>query len=222
MMEKNRLQRPREKAAAYGIQSLSDEELLCLLLGSGQSNLQVEKIAQILLEKTESLAGFLEMCFEDLVQIEGIGPAKAWTLLGGVELTRRCYERNALNGQIGGKNALIKWMIMEYGLKKQEHFGAVFLNIKGKMISHKTLFIGTGSQAVIHPSCLVREACLAGAATVVIVHNHPSGDVSPSPEDVETTAQVQKALSAAGLNLADHIVVGGSSYFSFLEHRLLD
>ncbi|MCF0260231.1 MAG: DNA repair protein RadC [Erysipelotrichaceae bacterium] len=220
--ERNKMQRPREKAAKYGIRVLSDEEILCLLLGSGQNNLLVDEIAQSVLAGSDNLSGLADLGFEELVKIRGVGPAKAWVLLAGMELTRRCYERKARKEENGSRRDLVQWLIMEYGTKKQEHLAAVFLNGRGKMISHKTLFIGTGTEAVIHPSHIIREACLAGAASVILVHNHPGGDLQPSDEDRQTTAVVQKALESAGLSLIDHLIVSGNGSFSFFGHRLLD
>ncbi|MCF0261254.1 MAG: DNA repair protein RadC [Erysipelotrichaceae bacterium] len=220
--EKKNMLRPREKAAQYGIQMLSDEEILCLLLGSGQNNLQVEDIARSILAGLEDLAFLADLGFEQLVKIKGVGPAKAWILLAGMELSRRCFERRARREETGSRTDLARWLMMEYGRKKQEHLAAVFLNSRGKIISHRTMFIGTPTEAVVHPAPIVREACLAGAASVILVHNHPGQSPEPSNEDCESTAAIQRALESAGLKLTDHLIVSGNGFFSFFEHRLLD
>lgn len=214
-------QRPREKAMRMGIDSLSDEELLCLILGSGHASRPVQDIARDLLEKTDQLTGFFGMLSADLLEIDGIGPARALLFAACAELGKRALERQAIRTPVGSPSELVSWLQAKYGSACQECFGVVCLDAKGQILVHKTLFIGTLNRSVVHPREILKTACLCSAASLIAVHNHPSGCAEPSQADLETTKILQRACSSAGIVLLDHLIITSSGYCSFASRGLL-
>lgn len=213
--------RPREKAIAAGLDSLSDAELLCLLLGSGSPSRPVEQIACDILEKTDRLARLFAISPQQLMEVDGIGPAKALLLAACVQLGKRALERQALRPAVHNPSDLVRWLQAEYGYQPQEHFAVVCLDAKGGILCCQTVFIGTLCQSVVHPREVLRTAVLANAARLIAVHNHPSGNCSPSRADLQATKVLAAACHAAGIPLEDHIIVAAGEWYSFAEHGLL-
>ena len=214
--------RPREKALRVGIDCLSDQELLCLLIGSGTSKAGVDQLAGRLLEKSGQLKNLFDMDARELMEIEGIGQAKALIIVSALEQARRALQARAYKKTLGGLDDALEWFRAEYGTRKQEFFVAVYLDQKGAIIRHKVLFIGTINQSLIHPREIFKEAFLCSAVSMVIVHNHPSQDPTPSLADLETTKALVEAARICQIQLLDHIIVSSDSSFSFRGHELLD
>ncbi len=214
--------RPREKALRFGMEVLNDQELLCLLIGSGTSKAGVDVLASKLLEKSGQLKDLFDLSPADLMEIEGLGQAKALTIISALELARRALQAKAYRKTLGGDDDAIEWFRAEFGTKKQEYFVAVYLDQKGAIIRHKVLFIGTINQSLIHPREIFREAFLCSAVSMVIVHNHPSGDPTPSMADLETTKAIAQAAEICSIRLLDHVIVTSDGSFSFRGHELLD
>ncbi len=116
---------------------------------------------------------------------------------------------------------LVLWFEMEYGILAQEHFVCVYLDTKGEIITHKVLFKGSLNESVIHPREIFREAFIHNANSIILVHNHPSNDVTPSPADLSTTSLLINVSKTMGIKITDHIIVGQNKYYSFKEHRAL-
>lgn len=222
IQDMNKTDRPREKALQFGLDSLSDQELICLLLGSGISGRTVQSIAEDLLQKTDSLASLHTLKPSDLMVINGIGQARALQLLAALQLSKRALKRQVYTQKIWGARDAAAWLQSEYGALAQEHFIAVFLDSQHRILFHKVLAIGTLSQAPVHPRDLFREAFACNAACILLAHNHPSQDLIPSMDDLETTQKLIEAAELCGIPVLDHLIISRTAYFSFQEHHLLD
>lgn len=215
-------QRPREKALRYGLESLSDLELVALILQSGNKNRSVFEIASDVLKESEGLSELMTMHVNTLMQIQGIREVKALQLLASVELSKRVIKSKVYHAPILKPEDVIEWFKFEYGTMSQECFIALYLDTKSKLISHRVLFKGTLNESVVHPREVFKEAFLQNANSVLIAHNHPSGDCTPSKADFEVTYKMVHVAMTMGVNLIDHIIVGQNQYYSFKEHKYLD
>ena len=215
-------QRPREKALRNGLESLSDLELVALILQSGNKNRSVFEIASDVLKESEGLSKLMQMHVNTLMQIQGIREVKALQLLASVELSKRVIKSKVYHASIMRPEDVIEWFEFEYGSLPQECFIALYLDTKSKLISHRVLFKGTLNESVVHPREVFKEAFLQNANSVLIAHNHPSGDCTPSKADFEVTYKMVHVAMTMGVNLIDHIIVGQNQYYSFKEHKYLD
>ena len=215
-------QRPREKALRYGLESLSDLELVALILQSGNKNRSVFEIASDVLKESEGLSKLMQMHVNTLMQIQGIREVKALQLLASVELSKRVIKSKVYHAPILKPEDVIEWFKFEYGTMSQECFIALYLDTKSKLISHRVLFKGTLNESVVHPREVFKEAFLQNANSVLIAHNHPSGDCTPSKADFEVTYKMVRVAMTMGVCLVDHIIVCKNQYYSFKEHKYLD
>lgn len=215
-------QRPREKALRYGLESLSDLELVALILQSGNKNRSVFEIASDVLKESEGLSKLMIMHVNTLMQIQGIREVKALQLLASVELSKRVIKSKVYHAPILKPEDVIEWFKFEYGTMSQECFIALYLDTKSKLISHRVLFKGTLNESVVHPREVFKEAFLQNANSVLIAHNHPSGDCTPSKADFEVTYKMVHVAMTMGVCLVDHIIVCKNQYYSFKEHKYLD
>ena len=214
-------QRPREKALRFGLESLSDVELLSIILQSGSKNRGVTEIANDVLDCTNQLTDLFNMHANALMEIKGISTAKALSLLSALELSKRALKANAYRRTIQNSMDIVTWFEMEYGFLNQEHFVALYLDTKGKIIKHQVLFVGTLNESSVHPREIFKEACLVNAFSVLVVHNHPSGDPAPSKEDIDFTNRLYEVSMMMGIPLMDHVIVGKNCYFSFYQEKYL-
>ena len=215
-------QRPREKALRYGLESLSDLELVALILQSGNKNRSVFEIASDVLKESEGLSKLMQMHVNTLMQIQGIREVKALQLLASVELSKRVIKSKVYHASILKPEDVIEWFEFEYVVLQQECFIALYLDTKSKLIAHRVLFKGTLNESTVHPREVFKEAFLQNANSVLIAHNHPSGDCTPSQADFEVTYKMVHVAITMGVHLVDHIIVGQNQYYSFKEHKYLD
>ena len=208
-------QRPREKALRYGLESLSDLELVALILQSGNKNRSVFEIASDVLKESEGLSKLMQMHVNTLMQIQGIREVKALQLLASVELSKRVIKSKVYHASILKPEDVIEWFEFEYGVLQQECFIALYLDTKSKLIAHRVLFKGTLNESTVHPREVFKEAFLQNANSVLIAHNHPSGDCTPSQADFEVTYKMVHVAITMGVHLVDHIIVGQNQYYSF-------
>ncbi len=212
-------ERPRERICAHGCSVLSDVELVAVMLrtgGRGRSSLQ---LAADLLQEHGGLSGLLDRRPRDLVRA-GLGPAKAATVLAAVEIGRR-LTRVRVTRLVDLRHPLsvVRHVRLSYALRDQEVMGAFFLDTRGRMLAERELYRGTINRAAVEPREVLKEALLCGALAVVVFHTHPSGDPSPSFEDLEFTRQLAEACKLMGVNLLDHLVVGHSGRWTSLRRR---
>ncbi len=214
-------QRPREKALRLGIESLSDTELLCLIISSGTKNRPVDVIAEDLLKKTNNLSTLPNIPIQSLMEIEGIREVKALQIAGSIELCKRAMKAKTYQQTIQHPKDVLNWFEIEYGILPQEHFICVYLDTKGKIITHKVIFIGSLNESLIHPREIFKEAFLNNAYSILFVHNHPSNDTTPSRSDIASTHQLMEVAKTMGIYVMDHIIVGKDNWYSFKQNGAL-
>ena len=216
------MERPREKVIMYGVNALSNRELLAILLRTGYHGKSSLDIADEVLKNSNGIMNLPNMTLQDWVSFKGIKEAKAIELMTVFELVKRCSYEYAKNVDvISSPSSLIQWLKRELGHLQQEHFLVVFLNVKNHVIGYKTIFVGGLDAANIHPREIFKEAFSRSAKKIILVHNHPSQDVSPSKEDEKITYLLSDVSKIMHIPIVDHIIVSSSSWFSFRNHGLL-
>ena len=211
--------RPRERALEHGLQNLSDAELIALVLKTGYQGCNGVELAQDLLMQLGGLKGLLGRSLRELMKLKGIKLAKATQLLACVEIVRRLqYEAIRKTDVIRTPQALINWLQTGIGLMKQEAFLAVFLDIRNQITGYSQVFKGTATSAHIQAREIYHEALRHDACQLIVAHNHPSGAVQPSQADISVTEDLRKAGRLMNIPLLDHVIVSGSSYYSFREN----
>ena len=198
---------------------MSNSELLALILKTGTKDLDVMEVSIKLLNELGNLSNLKYMSYDTLVNITGIGHSKAIELLAITEITKRIYFNIEDDKRVFLNNPKVIYEISKYlfdGLK-QEHFYAFYLNSKKELIEKKLLFIGTINKSIVHPREIFKEAYRLSASSIICVHNHPSGDVVPSLEDIELTKALVEIGNLNGIPVVDHLIIGNNNYYSFYE-----
>jgi len=213
-------ERPRERLISLGPTALSNEELIAILLRTGMKDMSVLELSKKVLYHLESFDDLKKLSVFELLKVDGIKIAKASTLIAAIELGKR------LSSVHRSKKETIKttqdvYFLLEPEMShlEQEHFVVIFLNIKSEVITYETIFKGTIHQTLIHPRELFKTAIKLSAAAVIFVHNHPTGDSTPSKADIEATEGLKDASRIVGIDLIDHIVIGKKEYYSIRERR---
>src|SRR3954469_2636353 len=210
--------RPREKLERLGAAALGDNELLALVLGSGSRELDALALANRLLEQSGGLHGLTRTGPDALRDIVGIGRARAAQVLAAVELGRRTLVRGAdERPRLNSPRHLAAYLLPLYGAHAVEQFGIVMLDTKHRVIRTKILSVGSLDTTVVHPREVFREAAAAAAAAIVLFHNHPSGDPTPSTDDLVLTTRMVNAGDIMGIEVIDHIVLADQRYYSLIE-----
>ena len=209
---------PRERLAKEGVEALSNQELLAILLRTGTRQASVFEIAQKVLSNLSSLTDLKKMTLQELQSLSGIGRVKALELQAMIELGLRIHKHETLEMEsILSSQKLAKKMQQELGHKKQEHLVALYLNTQNQIIHQQTIFIGSATRSIAEPREILHYAIKHMATSLILVHNHPSGAVSPSRNDDHVTKLVKEACELMGIVLLDHMIVSHSSYFSYRE-----
>ena len=213
--------RPRERLLEAGPAALSDGELLGLLFGIGSREKTAVELAGEVISEAGGLHGLYNVNAHELMQVNGIGEAKACILLAAVELGRRIGQvRNPERPMISSPADVDRLLRGRIANLDRENFVAVLLNAKNEVIGAPLISVGTLSASLVHPREVFKPAIRASAASVVLVHNHPSGKVEPSPEDREATMRLEESAGILGIEVLDHVIVG-DGYYSMKEHGML-
>ena len=209
---------PRERLTKEGVEALSNQELLAILLRTGTRQASVFEIAQKVLSNLSSLTDLKKMTLQELQSLSGIGRVKAIELQAMIELGHRIHKHETLEMEsILSSQKLAKKMQQELGHKKQEHLVALYLNTQNQIIHQQTIFIGSATRSIAEPREILHYAIKHMATSLILVHNHPSGAVSPSRNDDHVTKLVKEACDLMGIVLLDPLIVSHSSYFSYRE-----
>ena len=209
---------PRERLAKEGVEALSNQELLAILLRTGTRQASVFEIAQKVLSNLSSLSDLKKMTLQELQSLSGIGRVKAIELQAMIELGHRIHKHETLEMEsILSSQKLAKKMQQELGHKKQEHLVALYLNTQNQIIHQQTIFIGSATRSIAEPREILHYAIKHMATSLILVHNHPSGAVAPSRNDDHVTKLIKDACDLMGIVLLDHLIVSHSSYFSYRE-----
>lgn len=215
-------ERPRERLFRYGSEMLSNVELLAILLGSGSKRENIMSLSSRIIHNNGGLNGIMESTLEDLININGIGKAKAAKLLAVVELSKRFRSfRDGDSYKICNSKDAAMLVMKEMKLLKQENLMVIMLNTKNVVISVKRVFIGSLNSSIVHPREVFNDAIKKSSASIIICHNHPSGDPSPSNEDIKVTYRLKECGELLGIQLIDHLIIGNGKYISLKEKGIL-
>ncbi len=208
--------KPREKLALKGAEALKDHELLAILLGTGIKDKDVFKLSKEIIKMFEK--DFDSLDLDKLLNIHGLGLAKASQILSAIELSRRYLIK---------QNRCIRFAkdiyeeLREFANKKQEHFITITLDGASHIIEKRVVFIGTLNQSLVHPREVFADAISDRAASIIIAHNHPSGQLRPSQEDKLVTQRLKEVSKIVGIELLDHVIVSKEGFYSFRDHNIL-
>jgi len=219
-------ERPREKLIKFGSEYLSNAELLAIILRTGTGNNDSKQsavdLAKMLLSGIENLNELLDISVSELSQLKGIGPAKAAQIVASVELGKRAVsEKNGSNTSFRCSEEVAKYYIPLLKDLKKEQFRLVLLNIKNRIIKEVMVSQGSLTSSIVHPREVLKAAIKASAASVIFLHNHPSGDPEPSIDDIEITNRLCKSCAIVGISVLDHLIVGEGGYFSFRQKNMI-
>lgn len=210
--------RPREKLLRHGAAALGDNELVALVLGGGRPRTSALGVANELLRAQGGLHGLVRSTAGELARIAGVGPAKAAQVLAALELGRRTLAHApSARVQFRLPRDAAAYLLPAFGSRVAEQFGVVLLDTKHRVIRTAIVASGTLNATVVQPRDVYREAILGAASAVVVFHNHPSGDPTPSPDDYALTRRLMAAGVLIGVDLVDHLILGDVRYWSFKE-----
>jgi DNA repair protein RadC len=210
--------RPREKLERAGVLSLGDNELLAVIIGHGTASAGALEIANQLLTSAGGVHGLLRLSRDELAQVFGVGDAIASRLMAAFELGRRTLAQ-APDRRLRFTTSLAcgLFLLPRFGGHPVERFGLMLLDARLRLLRTQLLTVGTVDAVVVHPRDVFRPAILAGASTIVACHTHPTGDVTPSPEDVRLTERLFEAGDLVGIDVMDHLILGDTRYCSVRE-----
>lgn len=212
-------ERPREKLINDGVRSLSNIELLAILLRTGNKNKSVIELSKDVLYKIEQLNELKNITINELLKIPGIKKAKATTILAAIELGRR-LEKQKINDNIIKSSEQIYYLMKHLVHEQQENFYCLFLNTKFALIKTSLIYIGTVDKLVIHPREIFKEAVKSNASYIILVHNHPTGNATPSYADKKATVELMRAASIMNIEIVDHIIIGNKQFYSYKEDEV--
>lgn len=215
-----KIERPRERLKKYGARVLSDEELIAILLRTGTKQISVKDLS---IEIRKEINDYNDLTINSLQSIKGIGEVKAITLIAAIEFGKRINEiKDDKTIKITKAENIYDYFKDFLKNEKQENLIVVFLDTKNKIICYKRLFIGTVNMSICHPREVFKEAVKNSAVKIILVHNHPSGDATPSLADLKFTKQVLKCGQMMDIPLLDHIIIGRERYYSFYDSGEMD
>ena len=192
------------------------------MLKCGTKDLSVKELANNILKQIDNINNLKDINYQNLIKIKGIGKAKACEILASIELGKRINNKiNNINQiKIYSSESIFNYYKDKLKDKLQEHFYCVYLDTKNHIIKDKLLFIGTINQSLVHPREVFKEAYLLSASSIICIHNHPSGNVNPSNNDIIITKQLKEVGTLLGINVLDHIIIGKDTYYSFNDNGL--
>lgn len=214
-------ERPRERLIKYGASHLSDSELLAILISSGNNKYSAKDLANIILKNINGLNNLNKLTYEKLIKYPGIKDKKAALILAVLEISKRLNTsiRSIEAVKLTSTNLVFDYYKNKLKDLNQERFYCIYLDTSKKVIKDKLLFQGTLNYSLVHPREIFKEAYLLDAAALICVHNHPSGNVVPSKDDIQITNTIISIGTLHGIKVLDHIIIGKDKYYSFLENN---
>lgn len=213
------LERPRERLINYGPENISNEDLLAIILKTGTKDKSVKDLSLEVLSKISSIKELSMININTFNDIKGLGMVKTIELIAAIELGKRIFLKNESNlVNYSNPDNIYKDNKYMFIGKKQEYFYALYLDNHNNLIKKKLLFIGTVNQSIVHPREIFKEAYLSSSSKIICLHNHPSGNITPSKEDKMLTDNLVRIGHIHGIPVIDHIIIGKNEYYSFFEH----
>ncbi|MDL2310834.1 DNA repair protein RadC [Peptostreptococcaceae bacterium OttesenSCG-928-C18] len=214
--------RPREKMSVYGTESLSDEELLAIIIGTGTKENNAIDLSKDILFKIKSQANHMDISVNELTKIKGVGISKASRILASLELGRRLnIRKNIQEYKINSPSSVANIFMNELGHKLEENFYILLLDTKNKIISSEFISKGTLNTSLVHPREVFKQAIKKSANSIILIHNHPSGDIEPSDDDFLITERLIESGNILGIKVLDHLIIGDGQFLSFKEKNYL-
>jgi DNA repair protein RadC len=217
--------RPREKLMAQGARYLTTAELVAILLGTGQGagKLSAVGLGQHILQQLgqhqrDPLAVLRQVSPQELMAVPGVGPAKATTILAAIELGKRVFQTRPADKTVIDDPALAAAALGdELMWQPQERFAVLMLDVRHRLLGTQVITIGTATETIAHPRDIFREVIRQGATRVIVAHNHPSGNLDPSPEDIHLTKQLLAGAQLLAIPILDHLILGNGDYRSLRQ-----
>lgn len=210
--------KPREKLEKLGVKNLTDSELLAILLRTGNKNESVNELSSKIIKTAGGLNKLSDMSLNRLMQIDGVALSKASIILASFELGFRTLNYHKDKIKMRDSHEIYKYFKYDFINVKEERFYALYFDAKCKLIKKEEIFKGTIDSCVIHYREIFKIAIVEGAKFIIVMHNHPSGDVNPSDKDKEITEELMTYGEFLGINVVDHIIISSEDYFSFYEY----
>ncbi len=216
-------ERPRERLVKYGAKNLSTDDLIAIILKTGTKDYSSKYLASEVLKQVKNVSDLKNTTLSKLININGIGVVKAIEFLAALELGRRVYDSKPLDNNLKCNSAekIFRYFRSELSGCSQEYFYCLYLNQQKKLIDKKLLFKGTLNKSLVHPREIFKEAYLSSAAYIICMHNHPSGNVIPSSDDINLTKSLVEIGKLQGIPVIDHVIIGDNNYYSFYENGLI-
>lgn len=205
-------ERPRERAIKYGIENLSNSELLAIMLRTGNKDENVVMLANKIFKEISSLTELKQLSIDELIKIKGIGPTKAITILASIELGLRILKEQVDELKLSSAEEVYQYMLPRLQGKTEENLFAIYLNAKGSLIACKLLTSGNVNSTIIDAKLIFKWAYKFSATGIILVHNHPSGDPTPSMQDLKYTERIIKQSTLTEFIIVDHIIIGNGYY----------
>ncbi|MDQ7052171.1 MAG: DNA repair protein RadC [candidate division KSB1 bacterium] len=214
--------RPREKMLKLGADALTDAELLAIILRVGGVQMTAVDLARQILQQCGGFRGLDRLTIQEMIRVQGIGPAKAAQIKAALEIGKRFAEQQRESGErIRSSEDVFRLYHLKFRDRQREAFCVIFLTSRNRIIDDKILFEGTLTESLVSPREVIREILNTGAAAVILLHNHPSGEVTPSPQDIKLTRALKAACNTIDVAVLDHIIIGDNRYYSFADEEQL-
>lgn len=213
-------EKPREKLKKTGVGSLTNSELIAILLRTGNKNESVDELSTRLLKEIGGIKKLNEASLNMLTKIKGVGLSKAATVLVSVELGKRIINSEEEKVKLNTTTKIFNYYKNEFKGVLQEKFYVLLFDAKMNLIERKELYIGTVDSVSVHPREVYKEAIKESAKAIIVMHNHPSGDTTPSKEDIDVTNRLIETGKIVGIDMLDHIIISSKSYYSFYENSI--
>lgn len=215
-------ERPREKAIIYGIETLSNQELIALILRTGNKEMSVLNLAQFLLDEIGGFNALNAVDYQQLIKINGIKKAKAIELIASIELAKRLQNHKDEKMVIREPKDAYGYIKNKLMFEKQEKVVLLCLNSRLEVVQEKLLFIGSNDAAMLETTEVFQYTLRSGCKRMMLIHNHPSGNPTPSKEDMMITEKIKSMAECLEIELLDHIIVGKHCFYSFTSNRIYE
>jgi len=217
--EMNEVERPRERLLKYGVGNLSNEELLSIILRCGTKNKSVKDLSSDILREFKNISNLKNATINKLIKINGMGYSKSMVIISMLELSKRIYlSENDNKIILNNPKSIYEYTKYLFHNKKQELFYCLYFNNKQQLVGKELLFIGTVNKSITHPREIFKYAYLYSATSIICLHNHPSGDINPSREDITFTNALVEIGNIQKIPIIDHIIISDNNYYSFQDN----